>query len=73
MGEPPLFHRIHRWLQATPQYDAGHLDLVERVRRELPAGVHVTGSPYLGVGLPDCVHQAQSAVRDVVEELRRRG
>jgi len=71
VGEPPLFHRIHRWQQANPQYDVGHLDLVKRVRRELPAGVHVTGSSCLGVGLPDCVHQAQETARDVLQDLRR--
>jgi oxygen-dependent protoporphyrinogen oxidase len=69
VGEPPLFHRIHRWRQANPQYDAGHLDLVERVRRDLPAGVQVTGSSYLGVGLPDCVHQAQEAAQQVLKVL----
>jgi oxygen-dependent protoporphyrinogen oxidase len=69
---PPLFHRIHRWQQANPQYDAGHLDVVERVRRELPAGVHVTGSSYLGVGLPDCVHQAHETAQQVLKVLGSR-
>jgi oxygen-dependent protoporphyrinogen oxidase len=59
--QAPLFHRTHRWLQANPQYDVGHLNLVERVKRGLPAGLYVTGSPYLGVGLPDCVRQAKLA------------
>jgi oxygen-dependent protoporphyrinogen oxidase len=67
--EPPLFHRINRWLQANPQYDVGHLVLVERVQRGLPAGVYVTGSPYLGVGLPDCVHQAKLVAQRVLDGL----
>lgn len=67
--EAPLFHRIHRWLQANPQYDVGHLMLVERVRAGLPAGVYVTGSPYLGVGLPDCVRQAQLTAQRVLDGL----
>jgi oxygen-dependent protoporphyrinogen oxidase len=67
--EPPLFHRVHRWLQANPQYDVGHLALVERVQRGLPAGVYVTGSPYLGVGLPDCVRQAKLTAERVLDGL----
>jgi protoporphyrinogen/coproporphyrinogen III oxidase len=67
--EPPLFHRVHRWLQANPQYDVGHLDLVERVQGGLPAGVYVTGSPYLGVGLPDCVRQARLVAQRVLDGL----
>jgi oxygen-dependent protoporphyrinogen oxidase len=69
IGEPPLFHRIHRWWQANPQYDVGHLALVERVRRGLPDGIYVTGSPYLGVGLPDCVRQAKETAQRVLEAL----
>jgi oxygen-dependent protoporphyrinogen oxidase len=65
----PLFHRIQRWLQANPQYDVGHLDLVERIHSRLPAGLFITGSPYLGVGLPDCVHQAQQTARRVLGAL----
>jgi oxygen-dependent protoporphyrinogen oxidase len=69
VSESPLFHRIHRWLQANPQYDVDHLTLVERVQRGLPAGVYVTGSPYLGVGLPDCVRQAKLTAQHVLDGL----
>lgn len=66
---PPLFHRICRWHDANPQYDVGHLERVAAIEAALPAGIHVTGSPYRGIGIPDCVHQAeQTAARVVVEE-----
>ncbi len=68
-GEP-LFHRIYRWPRSNPQYDVGHLDLVAEIERALPAGLHVTGSPYKGVGLPDCVKQAQDTAAQVVNGLR---
>jgi oxygen-dependent protoporphyrinogen oxidase len=55
----PLFHRIHRWPRSNPQYDVGHLDRVVEIEKHLPPGLYVTGSPFRGVGLPDCVKQAQ--------------
>jgi oxygen-dependent protoporphyrinogen oxidase len=55
----PVLHRLFRWQKATPQYDVGHLQLVDAIEAALPAGIYVTGSPYRGIGIPDCVHQAQ--------------
>jgi protoporphyrinogen/coproporphyrinogen III oxidase len=55
----PVFHRLFRWRNATPQYDVGHLKRVDAIEAALPSGLHVTGSPYRGIGIPDCVHQAQ--------------
>lgn len=55
----PLFHRIYRWPRSNPQYDVGHLERVAAIEAALPAGLFVTGSPYRGVGIPDCVKQAQ--------------
>lgn len=55
----PVFHRIYRWQRSNPQYDVGHLERVAAIRAALPGGLFVTGSPYGGVGVPDCVRQAQ--------------
>ncbi len=65
----PLFHRIYRWPRSNPQYDVGHLDRVAEIERALPPGLYVTGSPYKGVGLPDCVKQAQETAAEVVAAL----
>jgi oxygen-dependent protoporphyrinogen oxidase len=62
----PLFHRIYRWRQANPQYDVGHLTRIEAIDAALPAGLYVTGSPYRGVGIPDCVKQARETARSAV-------
>jgi protoporphyrinogen/coproporphyrinogen III oxidase len=61
----PLFHRIFRWRRANPQYDVGHLERVAAIEEALPPGVYVTGSPYRGVGIPDCVKQAQDTARRI--------
>ncbi len=65
----PLFHRIYRWHRANPQYDVGHLGRVEEIEANLPAGLHLTGSPYRGIGIPDCVHQGQQTAAQVVAQL----
>ena len=64
----PVFHRIYRWPQANPQYDVGHLERVAAIEAALPPGIHVTGSPYRGIGIPDCVRQAQETARRIVTE-----
>ena len=65
----PVMHRLYRWYNATPQYDAGHLDRVAAIVAALPAGIHVSGSPYRGIGLPDCVHQAQGTADQIWTQL----
>lgn len=62
----PLFHRIFRWQNATPQYDVGHLERVAAIEAALPAGLHLTGSPYRGIGIPDCIHQGQQAAEKIL-------
>lgn len=68
----PLFHRIYRWWNANPQYDVGHLELVDEIEAALPAGLYVTGSPYRGVGLPDCVHQSQQNANTLLKSLQEK-
>ena len=58
----PLFHRIFRWHNANPQYDVGHLDRIDILEKSLPSGLHLTGCAYRGVGIPDCIHQAEETV-----------
>jgi oxygen-dependent protoporphyrinogen oxidase len=62
----PIFHRIYRWDKSNPQYDVGHLERVAAIQAQLPPNLFVTGSPYGGVGIPDCVHQAQQTAVAVV-------
>jgi oxygen-dependent protoporphyrinogen oxidase len=66
----PLFHRIYRHEMANAQYDVEHLSRVEAVEKALPPGMWVTGSPYRGVGLPDCVHQGRLTADRVIERLK---
>lgn len=65
----PLFHKIYRYFDANPQYDVGHLDRVAEIEQALPPAIYVTGSPYRGIGIPDCTHQAQQTVDRLLAEL----
>lgn len=70
IGERPAAAAVTRWDRAMPQYEVGHLDRVDRIEavlaREAP-GVFVCGSPYRGIGIPDCVRQGG----EVAEAVRR--
>ncbi len=65
----PVLHKIYRWHRANPQYDVGHLELMNRIEEHLPAGLYVSGSPYRGIGIPDCVHQSQMNTQRIIENL----
>jgi protoporphyrinogen/coproporphyrinogen III oxidase len=51
--------RIARWLSGSPQYDVGHLDRIAELDAFLPSNLHLAGSSYRGVGLPDLAHEAE--------------
>ena len=60
----PLGAWLYRWPAGNPQFDVGHLDRVaemERLAAETP-GLHLAGSAYRGLGIPDCVKSAQAVV-----------
>jgi oxygen-dependent protoporphyrinogen oxidase len=59
-GEP-LFAHVARFTRGSPQPRVGHAALVARVKGRLGAhgGLHLAGSAYDGVGISDCVRQAQ--------------
>lgn len=68
----PLFHQIHRWHKSNPQYDVGHLERVAAIEAALPTNLHVTGSPYRGIGIPDCIHQSQQTVERLFEDHKEK-
>jgi oxygen-dependent protoporphyrinogen oxidase len=69
-GEP-MFQRIGRHPRSMPQYTLGHLDRVEAIRRKLARHPHLylTGIAYDGVGIPDCIHAAETTADRLLEAL----
>lgn len=69
----PEFSVISRWKNIMPQYTVGHIERIEKARQEaseqLP-GVYFAGSSFEGVGIPDCIDQAEKAVHQVIDFLQ---
>ncbi len=59
----PLAFRAFRWQDGYPLADVNHLNLVAKIESALPAGLFLAGSAYRGVGVPDCIRQAQQAAQ----------
>ena len=63
MTTPPKFSKVVRYTQAMPQYHVGHLDrvaVIEELCRH-HAGLHLAGSAYHGVGIPDSILSGRNA------------
>jgi oxygen-dependent protoporphyrinogen oxidase len=61
----PLFGRVYRWRDSNPQYDVGHAQRSREIDEALSGhpGLHVTGSGFRGIGLPDCVKDGRETAR----------
>lgn len=68
----PVVKRIFRWPKGNPQYDVGHMERVtemEQLAAAIP-GLHLTGSAFRGIGLPDCIKSALTTVEAILEDQR---
>jgi oxygen-dependent protoporphyrinogen oxidase len=65
----PVIKRVYRWIEANPQYEVGHLERIAALKNSLPPWLWLVGSPYEGIGLPDCVKQGREAARQVPQAL----
>jgi len=64
---PTLMSRVHRFPLSNPQPVVGHAARLSRIQAALEAfpGLHVTGAAYEGVGIPDCIRQAEAAAERI--------
>lgn len=67
----PVDLRVHRWLDAMPQYGPGHGRLIAELRAGLPPGLAVAGSYLDGIGVPACVAAADRAVTSLRQPMGR--
>ena len=70
--QPPTHGWLHTWQEAQPQYKMGHPELIRQIDEALQAypGFYLAGSPYRGVGIPDCIRQAQSTVEQICRSAK---
>ena len=64
----PLLHRIYRWPRGTPQYVVGHLDRIAAMEKKAATipGLHLAGSAFRGIGMPDCIWSGRQAAEAMV-------
>jgi oxygen-dependent protoporphyrinogen oxidase len=55
--DTPMLARVARWPRAGALHEIGHADRVAALEGRLTAlpGLHVTGSGFRSIGIPDCV------------------
>jgi oxygen-dependent protoporphyrinogen oxidase len=64
----PTLTTIRRWPRSLPQYEVGHLNRMVRLEAliaEIPT-LTLLGNSYHGVGLPDLIHAARAAARNLI-------
>jgi oxygen-dependent protoporphyrinogen oxidase len=63
------FSKVYRWFKGMPKYTVGHLDRISMIERALAAhpGLHLIGCSYKGIGIGDCVHEAQIAAEKILK------
>jgi protoporphyrinogen/coproporphyrinogen III oxidase len=63
------FSRVYRWIKGMPKYTVGHLDRMALLDRMLAThpGLHLIGCSYKGIGIGDCVHEAEIAAEKILK------
>ena len=63
MATPPVFARVHRWIDAGAQHNVGHgamMRQIDRHRAHAP-GLFLAGSGFNAIGVPDCIADGRDA------------
>jgi protoporphyrinogen/coproporphyrinogen III oxidase len=70
----PLFTRVHRWPQATPQMEVGHLERIAALDARLAEipGLFLTGAGLRSTGIPDGVADATRTAESACAYLQQR-
>ena len=70
-GEPTL-SRVHRYAEAMPQYEVGHLGRVAEIEQRVLThdGLRLAGNAYRGAGVPDSIHSGEVAAEGLVERFQ---
>jgi oxygen-dependent protoporphyrinogen oxidase len=72
-GEP-IFSTVSRSRDSMVQYRLNHLDLVSEIETALDQhpGLYLCGSSYRGVGIADCVREAEFQAEEIFENLKKK-
>lgn len=69
----PILSRIYRWKKSMPQYTLGHEERLSRIEGGLSnyPGLFLTGSAYRGIGISDCIHEAELTAEQCLEFIKK--
>jgi oxygen-dependent protoporphyrinogen oxidase len=64
----PIMQRAFLWDKAMPQYNLGHPEILKRIDSGLEKhpGLALAGNGYRGIGIPDCIHSGELAVKKIL-------
>lgn len=67
----PLMAAVRRYPDSMPQYHVGHLEKSRSILQNAAAlrGLFLAGNAYTGIGIPDCVHLAETQAEKAMEFL----
>lgn len=68
----PVLTRVFRHPHAMPAYKVEHLKLVEQIEKEAEKipGLYLSGNAYRGIGIPDCIRQARTTAKGVIQHFK---
>ena len=65
----PEMIQVFRHENAIPQYNLGHLDLVDNIEKQAKVNstnLYITGNAYRGIGINDCISSAKDLAKQSV-------
>ncbi len=64
----PVLTQVYRWPKGNPQYAVGHQERVAEIQRQASkhTGLHLVGSAYRGVGIPDCIEDGARTAKEIL-------
>lgn len=67
----PLLSRVFVWEAAMPQYNLGHPEKLKQIDSALAQypSLALAGNGYRGIGIPDCIHSGEEAVKKLVAQV----
>ena len=68
----PILTRLYRWDKSMPQYTLGHAKKLGHLEKRLLhyPGLYLTGCPYRGIGISDCIHDGKLTAEEALKFLK---
>ena len=70
----PNYTEVHRWVRGMPQYVIGHQAKVAKIQKLIDpwATLYITGAGFYGIGIPDCIREANRVAENLMQTFLTR-